>query len=434
MIKRAVVALIVAVVGPGLFAHCAEAQQIVPTQQTSPSEQGAAQGNPGDPLRQAAEDGASAGENSLTLGTGLGFDSNIYNAPSRPYRDYYDLGYPQISPLIYSGKFLSAMLNGAYVLPFNGGFHLDTKFKYEGRYYLAERYQNANVQMGKGHLGARLDLGKREGRPAGKFYLGGFAGRHRENYVDNDTGMATVLIDPVTLSSMSLSNRYNYTSQGAMLEYRQQFTAWDMQLMMETEVRDYEDPMIVSQYDHHSRTVIAALNCCSGATVEGGMHLRGIAQDYSDRPARDRQGNALNANARLSYRKRQGGFVMALHPFRGLTVYTNVDREYTEDMFMNYNDSVRDVARFRIRWRPARGWLTRTVFRVWREDYPNAFAFDNPLKGPKRYNGTDFTFKLAREWKSLTLYALADFTDQNSTDLRYQYQRWLWIGGGEWTF
>ncbi|MDH4248994.1 MAG: hypothetical protein OEW39_14395, partial [Deltaproteobacteria bacterium] len=314
----------------------------------------------------------------LTLGGALGYDSNVYTAPEPPYRDYYELGYPDVLPKRYPGQFISTSLDGGYDLKFLESHHVATKISYNSRSYSADRLQNANTNYGKVHLGYRKDLGTLKPQPQGEFYLGMFKGRRGENYVDNDTGLTPQVIDSKTLATFDLSNRYAYHSRGGLGEVRYKFDSWVVQITGETETRDYENPVIVSEYDNRTQTLTVDATRVVSPGVELVAHGRSVNTAYSDRHARDRQGTILKANPLLVYKKRQGGAEMAYRPLRNLALYFALNREYTEDSFVHYNDSVRDEGKLRVRWHPKPKWLIRTVIHLWREEYPNAFAFDNP--------------------------------------------------------
>ena len=65
----------------------------------------------------------------------------------------------------------------------------------------------------------------------------------------------------------------------------------------------------------------------------------------------------------------------------------------------------------------------------------NAYAFDVAAQGEKKYDGSNLKFKAdwARSANS-SLWTEAIFNIQNSTDLRYDYERKQVMAGMSWTY
>ena len=78
---------------------------------------------------------------------------------------------------------------------------------------------------------------------------------------------------------------------------------------------------------------------------------------------------------------------------------------------------------------------TRLVLERWTRDYPNAYAFDVATRGEKTYNGSNLKFKA--DWEksaNSSLWAEVIVNIQNSTDLRYDYDRNQIMAGMSWTY
>ena len=94
------------------------------------------------------------------------------------------------------------------------------------------------------------------------------------------------------------------------------------------------------------------------------------------------------------------------------------------DRFVGYNDFKRDSYNFEFHWSPGRRFDIELdgYYRIY--DYPNAFAFHNPVAGPKTLESADFDLSL--EWRftrNLSLTGDIEFRETTSTDTRIAYDR-----------
>ncbi|MFQ5609048.1 MAG: hypothetical protein ACE5F8_02125, partial [Woeseiaceae bacterium] len=95
-----------------------------------------------------------------------------------------------------------------------------------------------------------------------------------------------------------------------------------------------------------------------------------------------------------------------------------------DDAFVGYNDYDQHRIRAAGSYRFSPKW--RSLVRIsWRDlDYPNAFAFNEPTAGPKRYD--EFELDLLGEYsltEQISVWARFRFEDVGSTDRRGAYDR-----------
>ena len=110
--------------------------------------------------------------------------------------------------------------------------------------------------------------------------------------------------------------------------------------------------------------------------------------------------------------------------------YELMDRQ---DRFVGYNDFTRDTYSFEFHWSPGRRFdlETNAYYRIY--DYPNAFAFNNPVAGPKTLESVDGT--LLATWRMTTrlkLVAEIVYRETASTDTRIEYDRTRYSLGLVW--
>ena len=348
-----------------------------------------------------------------------GYDSNVYQAPGEPYTDYFADFYPEVNPQARSGQFLDLALDLRYQRPMGENDGLEARYDFNGRKHLAEELSAADVnshklQLGWSHMGGRdsqTDLG---------LYLK----KRQQAYVDHDLG-GVKLID-----GTDVSNRYNYLGRGLVAKYGTSAGEMDWKVSAELETRDYEDPVVVSQYDQSRRGVQGDVRWKLSAPLSLRVNLGVARVDYDDRPAKNEKGEAFSSHPRLSYTYQELGGTLRNRFSNGLIGYMDLTRTNRMDDYVHYNDYTEDQAKLRIRLKGGKDLRIRLVLQVWRRDYPNAYAFDNPYKGPLEYTGTKVgakgNWELNRQFE---LMSQVDYTDQNSTDLRYQYQQFQVMAG-----
>jgi hypothetical protein len=110
--------------------------------------------------------------------------------------------------------------------------------------------------------------------------------------------------------------------------------------------------------------------------------------------------------------------------------YELMDRQ---DRFQGYNDFTRDTYRFEYHWSPGRRFDLELNAYYRQYDYPNAFAFHNPVAGEKTLETADAellaTWRLTRHFR---LVAEVDYRENTSSDFRIAYDRTRYSLGVVW--
>ena len=110
--------------------------------------------------------------------------------------------------------------------------------------------------------------------------------------------------------------------------------------------------------------------------------------------------------------------------------YTQTKRT---DRFLAYNDYTRDSYFFEYHWSPGRRFdlELKGYYRIY--DYPNAFAFHNPVSGPKTLETADGKLTANyRMTKHMSMTVNIEYRDTSSTDIRIAYDRTLYGLGVVW--
>ncbi len=375
----------------------------------------------------------------LEVEIGLGYDSNAYQAPSAPYIDYapYDptilppagpyIATP-VNPVRHSGFFIPAMVKAKYSPTSEGGRRFVTSFRFNGDIYPSSTLSNADTYNGKLAAGFEFMLGRRDKRED-TFYVGPFITYNRETYFDRDTG-----VDKTTLTSgTNISNRYNYRGIGIEAEYKKRTTAVQYEIHGKVEQRDYDDPVVVAQYDHTYYVLGGEVEFQVARPTKLKLSYDYKVRDYDERHSRDASGIYSNANPLLQYTYHDVGATLRNRLGKWLVVYLDYDRLMRNDENVGYNDYTEDAYRIRIITREDRGSKLRATFSYWKRDYPNAFAYDNASQPRKEYDGIEAEVKgdlaLDKDWG---LWAEYKYWNQNSTDLRYDYDRYQAMAGVKW--
>lgn len=358
-----------------------------------------------------------------------GYDSNVFKAPGEAYVDYGKLGYPSIQPSTQGGTFRSLDFEPKYGFDLGGGHSIAGEYLFYGLGHTKPSQQIADVYSHLYGVAYEKSIKGKKRSPQSKIRAGIFKGFKQESYLDRDTGM------PATSGTADVSNRYNYKVDLVEAAYELKLRPMKYRVKGSWESRDYENPGAVSEYDYMGRSLEGRIDWKYSKTGSVKFKYGQSVNDYSDRPARNLEGSALKNNPRLNYRFMDYKLTFRNRPSRNFTGFVDLERENREDTHLGYNDYVRNKIKLRTRYKVNDRLRVRTVLSRWIRDYPNAFAYDNPYKGRKKYYQTEFVVKLEFEKSKQFSYLFEiNHVDQNTTDLRYQYERTRIMGGIAYTF
>ncbi len=363
----------------------------------------------------------------LRARVGYGSDDNAFRSPDQPYIDLSNPNAPIVVPVVQSGAFVPVRLSAKYTinsLPFEGFYGA---YRLVGRYYLDEELENANEYLHELSFGSeyeREDEDKnRERRVRSAFKVA----QKQEVYYDPDDGGSR------DIGGVNVDDRMNYLRYGPELSARQSGERLSLGLHVKGQLWNYDEIDALPEYDHDYFLVRLYGQYKFSSTSLLRLTANAYSRRYGDRPAFDLDGQQRIGNPTIRY----DYLSLSLRARQRITdsMWFGFDVERTErkDQHVGYNDYTRDSFGFEFHWIPnARFDLEASGFyRLY--DYPNAFAFHNPIAGSKTQESLDTrvlaSFRMSRH---LSLVGEVRFREVVSNDIRIQYERTQYALGIRW--
>jgi hypothetical protein len=355
----------------------------------------------------------------------FGFDDNVFRSPDENYVDFSEPGLPLVTPVTQSGAFMPVSFKARYrvnSLPFEGFYGA---YRLAGRYYQDKDLDNANEYLHEASFGSeyRREEGTREREVLSAFRVA----QHDEVYYDPDDGAAR------SADGVSIEQRMDYLRYGPELSLRQSHERLSIGTRFKGQLWNYERTDVVPEYDHE----YFFLNLYGQYKFTSTSLFRITAQYYSrrygDRPAYDLDGQQRLGNPNVRYDYLSLGLRARQRISGSMWFGWEVERAERKDKYVGYNDYTRDSFRVEFRWAPNDrfGLEINGIYRLY--DYPNAFAFHNPIAGRKTQESGDAkiigTYRLT---KRLSLVGEARYRQTISNDTRIEYDRSQYILGVRW--
>ena len=362
--------------------------------------------------------------------TGLGYDNNVYQAPRAPYVDYAALpagSNPTVVPQKKSGFF------APYEIKVNATYNLkqDTRLlgsaALDGSFYVGGGLSSAN-ELNLDLQGGPEFVLSRDGKVGNTVYVGALVEKHKQVYVDHDSGLDKTS----ALSGTDISGRYSYIGVGAEAEYKHKIGKIDYSFDGKYVFYDFEDPVVVSQMDHNYLKLGADASIPLVPHTKLNVSFDHSVRDYSKRHSRNAQGSLLNANPLLQYSYNSLGATLRNRISADWLIYVDYDHRQRADNYVSYNDYRQNRLGARLLYGAGR-LKARLSLHHFKRDYPNGFAFDIAGQGAKKYSGNNLKLKAELEQtKNTSLWSEMIYRTRNATDLRYDYSRIQIMVGMSW--
>ncbi len=361
----------------------------------------------------------------LQAHVGFGNDDNVFRAPSQTYADFADPALPIVTPETFSGAYMPIDLQLKYRVNslkfenFFGGYRLS------GRYYQDKELDNANEFSHEARFGS--EYRRREENRERRVYSAFTFAQHEETYYDPDDGTARVLNDE------PIDERFNYVRYGPEISFRQAYEKLAFGLRLKGQLWNYESTDVVPEYDHEY--FLAGVNIQYRFTPTSLLRLTidGYTRRYGDRPSFDLNGQQLITNPTVRYDYLEAGLIARQRITSRMWFGFSYERTERTDRYLGYNDYARDQFGFDFHWRVGQRLRLETGGYYRNYNYPNAFAFHNPVAGPKTLEAVRGNLLASyRMTRGLSLVAEAEFHESTSTDTRIAYDRLLFSLGVTW--
>lgn len=356
---------------------------------------------------------------------GFGSDNNVFRTPSRPYVDFADPTLPIVSPQEASGAYMPVDLDLRYSLnsfPFEWFY---VGYRLAGRFYQDKELENGNEVSHEVRVGSEYSR-EENGRSRRVTSAFTFA-QHQETYFDPDDGLAR------EINGEPVDGRLDYTRWGPQIAFRQGFDKFDIGLYLKGQLWNYEKAGELPEYDHEYFEVGGILQYRFTPTALARLTLEKSSRIFGDRPSFELDGSQAITNPAVRYDYLEAGVTARQRV--GDSMWFGFGYRHTErsDRYVGYNDFSREQFEIDFRWRAA-GRLQLEAggyYRIY--DFPNAYAFHNPVAGPKTLESLGahalVSYAISR---SLSIDLKAQSYEAVSTDARIQYDRVHYSLGVTW--
>ena len=349
----------------------------------------------------------------------------MFRAPKASYVDLSQAGAPTVDPIVQSGSFvpLDADLEFRWA-PYEHG-HFSIRYDFDGKVYTAEEQKNANAFRNRFSFGGRVHIPKEKGY---QYFRSFFAiTRFDENYYDRTDG------SEIFVGTTNIADRFKRTKFGPHLYYHRErgrfgygFSAeaflnkYDNQFEDEPEPRgslDYLD-LTHEQYELGAHVTFDLLR-----------HTRlrvaydRFRRDYTRRLAKAADGVRYSNNETMQYDYQNIGARITQDLGRNLDLSLAYQFSQRADNFEGYDDYDRHSGLASISFNTRRlDAEAGVVYRTY--DFPNGFAFDNPLAGEKTLDRMFAYFEASyRIRQRYHIMASAELDTVDATDPRSAYDR-----------
>ena len=351
------------------------------------------------------------------LSSMVAFDSNAFRSPGSPYIDLGETGTPLVNPRTQSGFYIPISARAEYTYPVGQTSSIGGSYQYRGNHYLDSDLGNADENVHRITLGFEKLLGERltARRRVGAAVV---YRMHEETDFDRDDGLERLS------NGANVSDRFDYDSIGLEATLRNRHGRFGYGFDARFEQRDYEDLPAIFSYDHDFMLLGGHGNfrITPRSRVELGYTY--YVRDYDERRARDSLGDALFSSPTLEYAYHKVEAIYLQRFSEAFLAELNYAYTIRDDAFVGYNDY--DQHRLRLAGSYRFSPKLRSVVRIsWRDqDYPNAFAFNEPTASQKQYDELEINFITEYALtERLSVWARIRFEDVGSSDPRGEYDR-----------
>ncbi len=361
----------------------------------------------------------------LSAFVGYGSNDNVYRAPSESYIDFSDPALPVITPEAFSGAFVPVDVRLKYSINSYEHESFYAAYRMQGKLYQDEAIENADEYSHELSFGSSY-FRQGDGRTRRVFSAFTIA-QHEDTYIDPDDGTERIV------NNVAIGDRLSYSRYGPEFAWVQAFQRFALGLRMKGQLWNYEDAIAVPEYDHEYFVFAAHTQFSFTETSLLRLTVDKYSRRYSDRPAFDLNGNQLITNPNARYDYLAIGLTARQRITRNMWFGFSLERTDRQDRYLGYNDYTRDEFRFDFRWTPTRRIKLELASYYRHYDYPNAFAYHNPVAGIKSLQTV--RADILGEFRITPHFSInveAEFRESASSDVRINYDQTLFQLGVTW--
>lgn len=364
------------------------------------------------------------GELSFYTRIGFGTDDNVFRTPSLDYIDFSDPNLPLVTPEVKSGAFIPVNLGAKYRINsyrFEGFFGA---YRFAGRHYQDKELKNGNEYAHELAFGS--EFRRKKGMRKQQIYSAFTIANHDEVYYDPDNGAAR------TINGESIEDRMNYLRYGPELSYRKGYRRFTFGFDVVGQLWDYEETQ-ATEWDHEyfRFDLMAQYKFTSTSLLR--VNLAKYSRRFGDRPSRDLDGAQRVGNPSIRYDYLQGEITARQRITDNMWFGVYYERTDRQDRYLGYDDYSRDAYGFEYRWSPGQRFRLEAegYYRIY--DFPNAFAFHNPIAGPRTQESARGKIEASYNFtRSLSVFLNGKYRETASTDTRIAYERAMYMLGIRW--
>jgi len=376
---------------------------------------------------------ATAAELKWDASLGLGYNSNIYRAPSDSYIDYAPATPVPVVPEVHSGIFIPLEFDTKYQRNISQDNNLKMEYDFSGEFFTDSKYSNANEMSHTIDIGDELILAKKK-RRKDTFYGGIILENKKKEYTERDTGL-----DKFSTGGVNISDRYPYTGAGIKLEYDKNISKIRYGLKFEYIKRDYKDAIAISQLDHNYYMLRGDVKIPVDKASKVRLKYKHYSYDYKERPSRDLNGRAFTSYPPLNYVYDEFVATYIYNFNRDVRTFIDYSYRIRSDKYVGYNDYQRQKIKIRTLYNYSKKIDLKFTLSYWDKKYPNAYAFDRFVTGAnedqKHYDSLKLKFEGDYAVNDHQSYWINfEWRKVNTTDLRYQYNRAEVMAGVKWSY
>ena len=357
---------------------------------------------------------------------GFGTDSNPFRTPDQDYIDFSDPNLPLITPEVQSGAYLPVGVGMKYSINSFAHESFFGSYRFVGRFYQDKELENADEFSHVFAVGS--EYLRTEGTRTREVLSAFTIAQHEETYFNPDDGSIR------TTDGESIENRMNYLRYGPQLSFRQSHEKLSVGGYVKGQLWNYDDAAgLVPEYDHEYFVLGVSAQYKFEPTSMLRVTLQKYGRRFGSRVASDLDGQPRLGNPNLRYDYLEFGLLARQRIYEKLWLGFYYEHTNREDRYIGYNDYDRDTFGLSLGWTPIPRFRMQAFgeYRIY--NFPNAFAFHNPIAGPKTQEAAEgkitATYGMTRQ---LDLVFEAYYRGSASNDTRISYDRNLYSLSVRW--